>query len=70
MGQNPFIEDSGKKNPKKIAKKFKKLIKSLYGIIFSKNWMRWAKKEKKILVPNSVLTRLGQENSEKYSKKI
>jgi len=25
---------------------------------------------KKILVPNSVHTRLGQENSEKYSKKI
>ena len=33
--------------------------------------MRQAKKEKrKILVPNSVDTRVGQENSEKNSKKI
>jgi len=28
------------------------------------------KRENKILVPNSVLTRPGQENSEKNSKKI
>jgi len=28
------------------------------------------KREKKILVPNSILTRPGQENSEKNSKKI
>ena len=32
--------------------------------------MRWAKKEKKILLPNSVPTRPGHENSEKNSKKI
>ena len=32
--------------------------------------MRWAEKDKKILVPNSVHTRLGEENSEKNSKKI
>ena len=33
--------------------------------------MRQAEKEKKkILLPNSVQTRLGQENSEKNSKKI
>ena len=32
--------------------------------------MRVAEKEKKILVPNSVHTRPGQENSEKNSKKI
>ena len=33
--------------------------------------MREAEKEKKkILLPNSVQTRLGQENSEKNSKKI
>ena len=33
--------------------------------------MRWAKKErKKKLVPNSVHTRPGQENSEKNRKKI
>ena len=32
--------------------------------------MRWAKKEKKILLPNSVPTRPGHENSEKNRKKI
>ena len=34
--------------------------------------MRWIEKEekKKILYPNSVHTRPGQENSEKNSKKI
>ena len=32
--------------------------------------MRVAEKEKKILVPNSVHIRPGQENSEKNSKKI
>ena len=32
--------------------------------------MRLAKKEKKLLVPNSVHTRPGQENFEKYIKKI
>ena len=32
--------------------------------------MRQAEKERKILLPNSVLTRPGQENSEKNCKKI
>ena len=32
--------------------------------------MRQAEKEKKNLVPNSIHTRSGQENSEKNSKKI
>ena len=64
-----FILDPGKKIPKKIAKKFKKLKKPLSDIIFSQNGMRQAKKErKKILLPNSVQTRLGIENSEKNSK--
>ena len=59
------------KIPKKIRKNFKELIKSLSGIIFSQNRMRWIEKErKKKFVPNSVLTRFGKENSEKYSKKF
>ena len=45
--------------PKKIAGKFKKL-KNQIG----------RERETKILVPNSVHTRPGQENSEKNSKKI
>ena len=45
--------------PKKIAGKFKKL-KNQIG----------RERETKILVPNSVHTRLGQENQEKNSKKI
>ena len=37
----------------------------------SQNGLKQAKKEKKkILLPNSVQTRLGQENSEKNSEKI
>ena len=43
--------------------------KTLSGIIFSQNGMRQAEKEKKILDPNSVHTRPGQENSEKNRKK-
>ena len=67
----PFILDPGKKIPKKIAKKLKKLKKPLSDIIFCQNGMRQAKKEKKkILLPNSVQSRLGQENSEKNSKKV
>ena len=56
---NPFILDPGKKIPKK-----RKIKKTYSGIIFSQNGMRYAVKEKKNLVPNSVNTRPGQENSE------
>ena len=45
--------------------------KPVAGIICGQNGMRQAEKEKKkILVPNSVHTRHGQENSDKNSKKI
>ena len=45
--------------------------KPLFDIILSQNGMRQAEKEKKkILVPNSVHTRPGQENCEKNSKKF
>ena len=65
----PFKLVSGKKILKKIAKKFKNFKKPLSDIIFSQNGMRYAEKEKKKnLLPNSVRTRLGQENSEKNSK--
>ena len=67
----PFILDPGKKIPKKISKKLKKLKKPLSDIIFFQNGMRQAEKEKKkILLPNSVRTRLGLENSEKNDKKF
>ena len=66
----PFILDSGKKIPKKIANKLKKL-KNLFPTLFlAKTGWDWPRKKKKILLPNSVQTRLGQENSEKNSKKI
>ena len=45
--------------------------KPLSGIIFTQNSMRQVEKEKKkILVPNSVHSRPGQETSEKNGKKI
>ena len=67
----PFILDPSKKIPKKIAKKLKKLKKPLSDIIFCQNGMREAEKEKKeILLPNSVHTRLGQENSEQVANKL
>ena len=55
------------KIPKKIEKKIKKPLSS---IIFSQNGMRNAEKDKKILVPNAVNARPGQENSEKNCIKI
>ena len=48
-----------------------KIKKPLSDVIFHQNGMRQAEKEKKkILLPNSVQTRLGQENSENNCKKI
>ena len=58
------------KIPKKIEKKIKKIKKSLSRIIYCQNGRRMAVKErKKILVPNSVHTRSGDENSEKKKEK-
>ena len=39
LSRIPFILDQGKKIPKKIAKKKKKIKKSLSGIIFRQNRM-------------------------------
>ena len=55
---------------KKNSKKTQKFKKSLFCNIFNQNGMRYAEKEKKNLVSNSVHTRPKQENSEKNSKKI
>ena len=67
----PFILDPGKKIPKKKAKKLKKLKKPLSDVFFlPKRDEIGREREKKILLPNSVHTRFGQENSEKSSKKI
>ena len=62
--------DPGKKIPKKIGKKFKKLKKKNY---FTQNLQpKWdeigREREKKILVPNSVPTKPGKENSKKILK--
>ena len=67
-----FKPDSGKKIPKKIAKKLEKLKKPLSDINFSQNGMRQIdrEREKKNLLPNSVHTRPRQENSKKIAKKL
>ena len=65
-----FILDPAKKIPKKIVKKFKKL-KTTFRHYFQPKWDEIGQeREKKNLLPNSVQTRLEQENSEKNSKKI
>ena len=64
----PLILDRGKKIPKKITKKFKNLFPTLY--LAKTGWDRLRNRKKKILLSNSVHTRLRQENSEKNSKKI
>ena len=65
----PFILDQGKEISKNIAKKFKKL-KNLFPALFFAKRQIGREREKRNLVPNFVETRPGQENSEKYSKKI
>ena len=59
----PLILDPGKKIPKKIAKKFKKLKTSFRQYFKPKRDEIDREREKKTLVPNSVHTRPGQENS-------
>ena len=64
----PFKLNPAKKIPKKIVKKFKK-FKNLFPTLFlAKTGWDMLGKRKKILLPNSVHTRLGQENSKKNSK--
>jgi len=60
-----------KKIPKKIAKKFKKLRNLFLVLCLVKTRLdRLRKGKKKLLVPNSVHTRPGEENSKNNSKKI
>ena len=67
----PFKLGSGKKILNKIAKKFKKIKKTTFRHYFlPKRDEIGREREKKILLPNSVHTRPGQENSERNSKKI
>ena len=67
----PSILDPGKKIPEKIVKKLKKFKKTTFRHFFQPGWDEIGQeREKKILLPNSVQTRLGQENFEKNSKKI
>ena len=68
--RNPLIVDPGKKISKKIVKKFKKLKNLFPTLFFAKREEIGREGEKRILLPNSVHTRLGQENSEKKSKNI
>ena len=64
------MPNPSKKIPTKIAKKFKKLKKLISALFLSKR-IEWGReREKKILAPNSVHIRAGQENSEKIAKKF
>ena len=62
----PKLKNSKKKKSKKIQE-IKKVNSDSISI---QNGLRETEKEKKILVPNSVHTRPGQESSERNSKKI
>ena len=68
----PFKPDSGKKIPKRIAKKLKKLKKPLSDINSSQNGFRQDEKEKKNFTPEccsySTKTRKFQKNSKKIEK--
>ena len=66
----PFILNPGKKIPKKIAKKFKKLKNIFPALFLAKTGWDKSRKWEKNLVPNSVHTQPGQQNYEKNSKKI
>ena len=71
MSRIPFILDPGKKVPKEIAKKFKKIKKPFSALYLAKTGDEIGReREKKILVPNSVHTRPWEENCEKNSNKI
>ena len=61
--------DLGKKIPKKIAKKFKKLKTSFRHYFLPKRDEIGRESEKKILVPNFVHTRPWHENSKNKSEK-
>ena len=65
-----FILDPGKKIPKKIVKNSKNYKTPSWNYFQPKRDEIGRKSENKILVPISVHTQPGQENSEKNSKKI
>ena len=64
-----ILDPRNKIQKKKQKKKSQKIKKPLSGIKFSQNG-QIGRKRKKNLVPNSIHTRPGKENSEKNSKKI
>ena len=64
----PFILDPARKIPKKIVRKLKKFKNLFLTLFLAKTDEIGRAREKKILLPNSVHSRLGQENSEKISK--
>ena len=66
----PFVLDPAKRIPKEIVKKLKKFKNHFPTLFLAKTGWDKPRKRKKILLPNSVQTRLGQENSEKNCKKI
>ena len=70
MSRIPFILGPGKKIPKKIYKKFKKIKYHFPALFLSKMGSDWPKKRKKILVPNSVHTQPVLENFKAKNKKI
>ena len=71
-----FILDPGKKIPKKIAKKLKKLKKPLSNVIFYQNGMRLAEKGKKkfysripfMLAPGKKIQKKNGKKIEKTKK--
>ena len=66
----PFKLNPAKKISKKTVKKFKKFKNHFPALFLAKTGWDRPTKRKKILLLNSVQTRLLQENSEKNSKKI
>ena len=66
----PLMLDLGKKIPKNIVKKFKKLKYLFPALFLAKTGWDRLKKRKKNLFANSVQTWPRQENSEKNKKKI
>ena len=64
-----FILDPWKEIPKKLSKKFKKLNKLFPALFLAKMGWNRRRKGEKIVDPNSVQSRPGQENSVKNIKK-
>ena len=71
QSQIPLILDQGKKIPKKNSKKSLEINKTSFQHYFQpKRDEIGRKREKKKLIPDSVHTRHGDENSEQNSKRI